>query len=1087
MNFRRVLIANRGEIALRIARALGELEIESVAVHTADDSSSLHVGASDRSILIPGVGARGYLDGSALLVAAVSSGCDAVHPGYGFLSEDSTFATACARSDLTFIGPDVTALEVFGDKARAKELALSVDVPALSGTQSSADLAEITDFYKQLPSGASIIVKAVAGGGGRGMRVVSTIEDIPSALAACAREAEAAFGSGAVYVEQFIRHARHVEIQVAGDGERTIVLGDRDCSLQRRHQKVLEIAPAPGLLDDLRGRLHADAVRICAAIGYRTLATVEFLVDVDTGNHYFIETNPRIQVEHTITEEVIGIDLVQLQIHLAAGKTLLDLELHRAQRTIGCAIQARINLEAFSIADGCFVPTGGLITHYEAPTGPGIRVDGAGYGGYETSPNYDPLLAKVIARGPTHGVALRRCERALSEFRITGVETNISFLRALCLDPVVAEGRMTTCFIDENTPRLDAAGRLLATRAPASAPVAVDAVADDRALPEGFVVVFPPLQATVASIEVREGEKVRMRQTLAVLEAMKMEHVIEAPAAGRVVKIGGAPGEIVNSRQSLFVIETDAATEEVEMSIDLPAPGRIRPDLEEVLDRWRTLRDESRPNEVRKRHEKGMRTARENINDLVDADSFMEFGAFAVADQPSRFSPDELARLSPADGLVAGVATVNARHFPDTHCSVAVFASDYTVFAGTQGANYHWKMDRMLGIAEDQKLPLVWYCEGGGGRPNEKDAHVGGSSTFADLARLSGVVPKISIVAGYCFAGNASVAGMADILIATRNANLGMAGPAMIEGGGLGVYAPTQIGPASEQARNGVVDILAENEADATHIAKQALGYFQGRFTEYDVADQRLLRQAIPENRLRTYDPRSIIHTLADSESFLELRREFAAGMVTGLARVEGRSIGVVANDNRHLGGAIDCDGADKAAHFLQLCDAFDIPVLTLIDTPGFMVGLESEARAAVRKTSRLFIAAAKLGVPLFSVVLRKRYGLGGLSMQGGARTNPMFYVSWPTGEFGGMGLEGAVRLAFRRELEAEADPEARKALFDERVSRLYTAGKAISQAANLRIDAVIDPADTRLWLVNGLKACRARRSGMLRRFVDAW
>jgi acetyl-CoA carboxylase carboxyltransferase component len=348
-------------------------------------------------------------------------------------------------------------------------------------------------------------------------------------------------------------------------------------------------------------------------------------------------------------------------------------------------------------------------------------------------------------------------------------------------------------------------------------------------------------------------------------------------------------------------------------------------------------------------------------------------------------------------------------------------------------------------------------------------------------------VPKIAVVSRYCFAGNASMAGMSEILIATRDSNIGMAGPAMIEGGGMGVFKPTEIGPLNVQKANGVIDIVAEDEADATRLAKQSLGYFQGKLTEWTCADQRLLRRCVPENRLRVYDVRPVIEILADTGTFLELRKDFAVGMITGFIRVEGKTVGVMANDNRFLGGAIDCDGSDKASRFLQLCDAFNIPVLSLVDNPGFMVGIESEAQAAVRKTSRLFIAARKLGVPLFSVVLRKCYGLGGIAMTAGSMEDPMFTVSWPTGEFGGMGLEGAVNLAYRNEMNAEPDPVKRRAIYDTQLARLYAAGKAVEHATFLRVDAVIDPADTRRWLVRGLSSCPTRRDSGPRRYVDAW
>ncbi|MFZ4607557.1 MAG: acyl-CoA carboxylase subunit beta, partial [Caulobacter sp.] len=409
--------------------------------------------------------------------------------------------------------------------------------------------------------------------------------------------------------------------------------------------------------------------------------------------------------------------------------------------------------------------------------------------------------------------------------------------------------------------------------------------------------------------------------------------------------------------------------------------------------------------------------------------------------------------------------------------------------AGTQGNMNHKKTDRLLHIVGEQKLPVVWYAEGGGGRPGDTDGTgVAGLdvTTFGKFAELSGEVPKIAIVAGRCFAGNAAIAGLSEIIIATKDSNLGMGGPAMIEGGGLGVFKPDDIGPSNVQWANGVIDILADDEAHATALAKLAMSTFQGKVAHWTAADQRDLRRAIPENRLRVYDIRPLIETLADDGSFLELRRGFAAGMITGFIRIEGRPMGLIANDPRHLGGAIDCDGAEKCARFLQLCDAFDLPVLSLCDTPGFMVGPDSEAAGAVRRVSRQFIAGAKLGTPLMCIVLRKGYGLGAQAMAGGGFHAPIFIASWPTGEFGGMGLEGAVKLGYSKELAAETDPEKNKALYDQLVGRLYAAGKATSMAAALEIDAVIDPAETRRWVVRGLDSCPPRKRPS-RGWVDAW
>ncbi len=463
-----------------------------------------------------------------------------------------------------------------------------------------------------------------------------------------------------------------------------------------------------------------------------------------------------------------------------------------------------------------------------------------------------------------------------------------------------------------------------------------------------------------------------------------------------------------------------------------------------------------------------------------------------VAGRLRRNTMDELIERTPADGLVMGLGRVNGDVFADEQSRIVAMSYDYTVLAGTQGLRNHQKKDRMLHIAERWRLPIVFFTEGGGGRPGDTDAQSAGglnTTTFWMFAKLSGLVPLVGINSGRCFAGNAALLGCCDVIIATENSSIGMGGPAMIEGGGLGVFHPDEVGPVSVQAPNGVIDVVVRDEAEGVKVAKQYLAYFQGALPKWSCADQRLLRRAIPENRLRVYDVRTVIDTLADTGSVLELRRQFGPGMVTAFVRVEGRAIGIIANNPKHLGGAIDRDGSDKAARFMQLCDAYDIPILMLCDTPGNMVGPEAEKTGLVRHNSRLFVIGANVTVPLFTVILRKGYGLGAQGMAGASFVAPFFTVSWPTGEFGGMGLEGAVKLGYRNELAAIADPAERKAKFDEMVARSYERGKALSAATLFEFDEVIDPADTRRWIMAGLRAVPAppKREKKKNPWVDAW
>ena len=575
------------------------------------------------------------------------------------------------------------------------------------------------------------------------------------------------------------------------------------------------------------------------------------------------------------------------------------------------------------------------------------------------------------------------------------------------------------------------------------------------------------------------------------MEAMKMEFVVKATQSGIVRALAASPGDSLFEGSALLYLEPAEVAGNAQQDEETVAIDHIRADLQEVLERRAELTDERRPEAVAKRRKTGQRTARENLADLLDDGSFIEYGGFALAAQRSRRTHEELLKMSPADGLINGIGTVNADKFGEHAARCMALSYDYTVFAGTQGVTNHKKTDRMLELAEQWKLPLVFFTEGGGGRPGDIDkVGVAGldCTTFMRMARLSGMVPTVGIVSGRCFAGNAALLGCCDVIIATENATIGMAGPAMIEGGGLGRFTPEQVGPTSMQSPNGVIDVRVRDEAEATAVAKQYLSYFQGDLTDWEAADQRELRHLIPENRLRVYDIRKVIETLADRDSVLELRREFAPGLITALIRIEGRAFGLIANNPMHLGGAIDAVSGDKAARFMQLCQAHGLPMVSLCDTPGFMVGPDAEQQGTVRHVSRMFVTAASLSIPFFTVVLRKGYGLGAQAMAAGSFHAPMFTIGWPSSEFGAMGLEGAVRLGYSKELAAIENEGERQATFEKLVAELYQRGKGISMASFLEIDAVIDPLETRDWLMRGLHSApdEALKKGT-RPFVDTW
>ena len=1125
---KKLLIANRGEIAIRIARAAADLGLRTVAIHSEDDAASLHTSRADEAMPLDGRGAAAYLDVEQIVDVAKKRRCDAVHPGYGFLSENPGFAAAVEDAGLIFVGPTPATLSLLGDKARARALARDCGIPLLQGSDGDISLEEARAFLAERPDGAAILIKAVAGGGGRGMRVVTDAASLEAAYRRCRSEAQSAFGNACLYVEEYLAGARHIEVQIVGDGSGAVShFWERECSIQRRHQKLVEIAPSPSLAAAMRDALTAAAVRLGTAAGYRGAGTVEFMVH---GERFaFIEANARLQVEHTVTEEVTGIDLVQAQLEVAAGRTLADIGLRQADvpSPRGYAIQARINMETMQ-SDGNAKPGGGTLSVFEVPSGPGLRTDTYGCAGYTTNPAFDSLLAKLIVHSPRddYDAALRKADRALLETRIEGVPTNLEFLANLFAHPRFRANDVHTGFVDEEIRQLvenrrqqdpsemDGRNETRPSRSLAGArvddvdplavldhgksgaagvaavPAALALVAEE--LPDGMATIKAPMQGTIISFEVAPGDEVHVGRQVVIMEAMKMEHVVTAALSGIVQRLGVEEGDTVfEGHPLIYLEENDIAPPDAEDDALLDL-DRIRPDLQEVYERKAKGLDENRPRAVAKRRKTGHRTARENIADLCDEGTFVEYGSVVIAGQRRRRSLEDLIENTPGDGMACGLGQINGNLFGADQARAMVMSYDYMVLAGTQGIKNHAKKDRMFEIAEQQRLPTVLFAEGGGGRPGDTDG-----ATFAGLdcwaftyfARLSGLVPIVGITTGRCFAGNAVLLACCDVIIATQGSNIGIGGPAMIEGGGLGVFRPEEVGPMDVQVPNGVVDIAVKDEAEAVAVARQYLSYFQGPVNSWEAPDARKLRFVVPENRLRYYDMRDVFHGIADVGSVLEIRKDWGPGIFTALIRVEGVPMGLIANNPGHLSGAIDTDGADKGARFLQLCDAFDLPVLSLCDCPGIMVGPESEKTALVRHAGRMFVVGANIDVPLMTIVIRKAYGLGAQAMAGGSFKAPLFSVTWPTGEFGGMGLEGAAKLGYRKDLQAIDDPQERKAAYEKIVADLYERGKAVNTASIFELDEVIDPADSRKWIAAALRSVAPcpPRTHKKRPNVDTW
>ena len=1154
----KLLVANRGEIAIRVLRAAAELGISTVAIAPKDDAGSLHTGKADESVTLDGAGASAYLDIGQVVGAARETGCDAVHPGYGFLSENAELARACAEAGLTFVGPREETLRLFGDKARARAAAVEAGVPVIRGLDHAVTVEEAQAFFAELGSGSAMMLKAIGGGGGRGSRMVERAEEVAETFERCRAEAEASFGNGALYVEEFMRRARHVEVQILGDGSGTVAhLGERECSVQRRFQKIVEVAPAPGLAEGVRAAVVEAAVRFASGVNYLSAGTFEFLVDVSGdwsgGDFAFIETNARLQVEHTVTEEVTGVDIVASQLRLAQGATIAELGLDGAAAPRGYAIQSRVCMESVR-EDGSIVPTGGVLTAYEAPSGPGVRTDGFGYGGYETSLNYDSLLAKVVGHSPSSdfGAAIARSLRALAEFRVEGVETNIGFLEGILGHPDFAAGRVHTRFVDENMASLAAAGQgARFVTPPGFEPQTADGFAgarvedardplalflhdtrvkseqdDEDEAESGPVVVPAPVPGEVRAVHVLAGDEVLTGQPLATIHSLEIDHVVRAVEGGSVETVAVDEGDVVRAGEPLLqVVKSDSAGRWAEPS-SAPDLDARRADLAQVDQRRTYIEDDFRAERIGRRHAKEQRSPRENIEHLMDG-TFREYGPLVTA--ASWQKQEWLRETTQADGLVMGIGSINGDLFDaDASRAVAVHY-DYMVVAGTQGGRGHYKQDRIYELAGRYRLPLILFAEGGGGRPGisggeraeavdiaieaglrklgEKAppgsrasavdvAGRGGggvpvdSYTFTKLCELSGLVPLVGVNSGRCFAGNTVMLASCDVIIAAENSTIGLGGPAMIEGGGLGIYTPEEVGPMSFQVPNGVVDILVKDDEAAIETAKKYLSYFQGAVDRWEAPDQRRLRAIIPEERSELYDMRELIATLADEDSILEIREAFGIGIITAFIRIEGQPLGLIANNPQHLSGAIDSDAADKAARFLQLCDTFDIPVLSLMDCPGLMPGPEYEQAALLRHCGRMFVTGANMTTPMFGVVVRKAYGMGVRAMCGGSSLEPFFTVAWPTAEFADMSIEGRVNLMYGEELATVEDAEEREAIHRRLIDAHVDRVRAVNAGGtNYGVDDVIDPANTRAWIAQGLRSVPKPppREDKKRPNVDTW
>jgi acetyl/propionyl-CoA carboxylase alpha subunit/acetyl-CoA carboxylase carboxyltransferase component len=1108
----KVLIANRGEIAGRVAGAAAGLGIATVGVYARADALSLHTRLVDEAVEIEGVDPQdpisAYLDVDGLIRVAQETGCDAIHPGYGFVSENPLLAERCEAHGISFIGPNAATLALFGDKVRSRSFAAELGIPvvpgspdALSGPQAALELAEQIGF--------PVMLKAAAGGGGRGMRLLGGPDDVADAFERCASEAQAAFGDGSLFLEKFVERPRHIEVQVLGDASGAVIhLRERDCSVQIRNQKLIEIAPAPGLDPALRDRILGDAVGMASAAGYRNAGTVEFLVQPESGSHYFIECNPRIQVEHTVTEQVMGVDLVEAQFRIAAGERLSDLGLadqDAVGEPRGYSIQARV------VAQGA-----GAISGYKEPSGAGVRVDANGYAGYAPPPQFDPLLAKVIcttAPGAAFPVAVNLTRRALAQFHIAGLPTNIPQLIRILENDAFTGGDARTSLLAEEpdlgTPAIGVVAKgpavaLLEQQATGIGPAGRGAPSREAAfvgldVPDGQRGVEAPLTGSVVRILVDEGARVRTGDTLMVASAMKMEAIIAAPCSGVVAALLPLKeGDSVGAGQVLFAIAPDsngAEAEEMVYGADSWAPTLGEVETLKSLADARFAADSEDPGVIRQRS-RGKLTCRERIDLLLDPGSFREVGSvagFASYDEEGRISA-----FTPANS-VGGWGSVEDR-------TTVVCADDFTSRGGHADGAIGAKSGYLDRLSIEMRIPSVRLLDGssGGGSvaamvpeqksEGESSAKESSGAIKAGRPRVAGgggsflpghlgstmyteqlaTVPVVNLLLGSVVGIGAAKAVLGHFSVMVRDiAQLFVAGPPVVSHAMGYDITKEDLGGWHIHCQNGSVDNLAESEEEAMLLARQFLSYLPGSVYEAppvrsaDPGDPPERREEelftlIPRQRTTTFDVRKGIRLMADRDSFFEIGPLWGTDQVTGFARFNGHPVGVIASDSQHVnGGALTADGCDKLKRHLDLCDLFHLPLVNLIDNPGFAVGLEHELSGTIRKGGEWMVAFAQVKVPIFNVLMRRSFGVAG-NNYATPRSRPAVRVVWPAADVGGIPPEGGIEAAYKRQLAEAEDPAA---LREELMARIESARGPVGPLNRFQMEEMIDPRDTRRYI----------------------
>lgn len=1064
----KVLVANRGEIAVRILRAIQQVDGQAVAAFAADDAAAMHVLLAGESVELPGHGAAAYLDIAAIVEAARRSGCDAVHPGYGFLSESAAFARACRAAGLRFIGPTPEVLELFGNKVTARATAQQAGIPVPAGLPGPVTVGQVREFFA---SHGPVMIKAVSGGGGRGMQAVHDLDGLDEAFERCASEALASFGDADLYVEVLLPQARHIEVQVVADSYGTVThLWERDCSIQRRHQKLVEVAPSPSLDPVLRERIIAAAVDLASFVNYTGIGTFEFLVHGE--DFWFMEANPRLQVEHTVTEVVTGVDLVVTQLQIAAGATIAGLGLDTPPTPRGYAIQSRVNAETLG-ADGSLRAATGRITALAVPSGPGIRVDTAAYAGWVVNPRYDSLLAKVVSSGDDFESAARRGARALVELDIEGLSTNRSLLHAVLTDPDFLLGAWDTGFLAERLAGYGAhtlpASPLAAVAARDEPPAPADATRDEI-LPEGVEVVRAPMTGVVVSIQAPDaGRIVASSATLVVLEAMKMEHAVRAEGPRRIVRTLVAVGDLVEVGTPLLQVQADDTDTVVE-----PSPGQAdeatgvqddwAPEVAEIAWRSELADGLGGPAKIQRQRATGRLTARERISAIADPGTFSEIGKLA-----GFATRDELGRtlsVSPTNFL-AGTARIDGR-------KAVLGVDDFTVRGGSGDAAIHAKQIWLEEYALEARLPMIRLLDGQSGGGSVKMAldagytYVPYNPAWDAVTRGLSVIPVVAAALGPTVGLGAARLVMSHLAILVEGiGQVFTAGPPLVRQATGEDLTKEQLGGADVHRANGTVERVVGSEAEAFAVIRRFLSYLPTSVYEappvaanHDPVERReeALLSAVPRNKRTTYRIQPVLDAVFDEGSVFPYA-EYGGAIVTALARLDGHPVGVIASDPVR-GSTMSLEGAQAITRLVDLCETFHLPIVSLTDQAGMTIGLAAEKCGTIRAGARAITAVYQARVPQAEVILRRVYGVGGAGIVNRHRAQRSW--AWPSGDWGSLPTQGGVEAAFGAQISASADP----ALEVERLRReVAHLGSPFRTAERFGIQDLIDPRDTRALL----------------------